>query len=123
MSQARLLAVREDGQGRYFQFLGYTPRRYRAWAVVCEIGTVRARLVLPEWHPRRTVVLPLRLLPSRARIEGAWLELSADLSVCAPGQLNIDCHTVRDPPACVLQIPVVGIDKKLAIADRISSSS
>src|SRR3954471_7972006 len=50
---ARLLATRPDGQGRYVQFLGFEPRRYRTFATVAAIGEDgHAELVVPEWHPR-----------------------------------------------------------------------
>jgi hypothetical protein len=85
---ARLAAARGDGQGRHYSFLAWMPREYRTWAAVVEIEGDTAVLVLPEWHPGRPVRLPARLLPPGIGGIGAWLELRADLSVAAAGQLN-----------------------------------
>lgn len=85
----RLLNVGPDGQGRYFQFLGWNPRRYRTWAIVVEVQNGAGSLILPEWHPAARVVLLLRLLPDTTRETGAWLKVSADLSACCAGHLNL----------------------------------
>jgi hypothetical protein len=95
---ARLAARRPDGQGRFYSFLAWAPRRYRTWAVVMNIAEARAVLVLPEWHSGRPVPFPARLLPRDARRAGAWLTLRADLSVPAAGQLNLsDLSGCPDP--------------------------
>jgi hypothetical protein len=86
-TERRLLAVRVDGQGLHYSFLGWEPRRYRTWGVVVAIDAGAAVLVLPEWHPGRPVRLPTRLMPEPAGV-GSWLMLRADLSVPAAGQLN-----------------------------------
>jgi hypothetical protein len=87
LTALRLLATRNDGQGRHYSFLAWTPRRYRTWAVLTERNATFATLVLPEWHPGRAVRLPTRLVPGELR-EGEWLMLRADLHVCGAGQLN-----------------------------------
>jgi hypothetical protein len=84
----RVIATCSSGEGRYYSFLAWMPRRYRTWAAVMEIAECYSTLVLPEWHPRRPISFPTRLLPSDARQPGAWLTLQADLSVAAGGQLN-----------------------------------
>jgi hypothetical protein len=84
----RLLEVREDGQGRHYQFQGFTPRRYKTHACVCRIEDSDAILCLPEWHPRRPVRLPLRLLPPPAQAENAWLELRCDLGASSAARLQ-----------------------------------
>lgn len=83
----RLLAIRADGQGLHYSFLGWETRRYRTWAVVVAISDATATVVLPEWHPGRPLRLPARLLPREAE-QGGWLTVRADLSVPAAGQLN-----------------------------------
>ena len=88
VSAARLAARRADGQGLYYQFIAWAPRRYRTWAVVVSVDASEATLVLPEWHPARPVRLPSRLMPEGARYANAWLSLRVDLSVSAAGQLN-----------------------------------
>jgi hypothetical protein len=84
----RLLAVRTDGQGRQFQFLGFSPRRYDTSAYVWSIEGTDAVLCLPEWHPRRPVRLPARLLTSAARQAGAWVRLQCDLSASSAARLQ-----------------------------------
>ncbi len=84
----RLVARRPDGQGRYYQFIAWAPRRYQTWAVVVRADSSETILVLPEWHPARPVRLPSRLLPEGARPMQHWLSLRVDLSVSAAGQLN-----------------------------------
>lgn len=98
VTRARLLATREDGQGRHFQFLGWSSRRYRTWAVVIEVHEAVASLVLPEWHPTRPVCLPLGALPECARRPGVWLKLTADLSAPAPGKLHTASLRVCEHP-------------------------
>ena len=84
----RILATKATGEGRYYSFLAWMPRRYQTWAVAMVIDDSHTKLVFPEWHPGRPTVLPTRLLPPDSRYEGAWLTLQADLSVVAGGQLN-----------------------------------
>jgi hypothetical protein len=107
LTRSRLLATREDGQGRFFQFLGWSPRRYRTWALVVEVGDPTATLVLPEWHPTRPVSMPARLLPDGAR-QGVWLRLSADLSAPAPGRLCPASLSVCEPSAVPLSVVAAG---------------
>lgn len=99
LSASRLLARGGDGQGRYFQFLGWSSRRYRTWATVVRVENQTATLVLPEWHPARPVLLPLRLLPESARAAGARLVLSADLSAPAPGRLGLSSLALSGRPS------------------------
>lgn len=96
LSAERLLAQRPDGQGRHFQFLGYRSRRYRTWALVTVVDERHATLILPEWHPRRTVRLPRRLAGG-ARTS-TWLSVSADLSASNPGRLNIAVSGICEQP-------------------------
>lgn len=106
LSAERLLAVRVDGQGRHFQFLGFRARRYRTWAFVLALADRDVELILPEWHPRRSVRLAGRLVPSTARA-GAWLEVSADLSASNPGRLNVSVVGIcKKPPH--LSLPASG---------------
>jgi hypothetical protein len=86
---ARLLAPRADGQGRNYQFQGFSPRRYATCAYVWSVDGAEAVLCLPEWHPYRPVRLPLRLLPSDGRRDGAWLRLRCDLSASSAGRLQV----------------------------------
>lgn len=88
VTATRLVARRPDGQGRYYQFIAWSPRRYQTWAVVVRVDSSETILVLPEWHPARPVRLPNRLMPENARRTQEWLSLRADLSVSAAGQLN-----------------------------------
>ncbi len=94
----RLLAVRADGQGQHFQFLGFRVRRYRTWAVIATVAEREVELILPEWHPRRPVRLARRLVPSAGRT-GVWLRVSADLSASNPGRLNVSVAGICKEPA------------------------
>ncbi|MGA2165069.1 MAG: hypothetical protein ABSH36_11455, partial [Solirubrobacteraceae bacterium] len=99
ITATRLLARRPDGQGRYYQFLGWSPRRYRTWATVIAIENTTVTLVLPEWHPTRPVRLPIRLLPPSAHTINASVALTANLSAPTAGKLapaSITNH--RHPP-------------------------
>jgi hypothetical protein len=84
----RLLAQRTDGQGRHYQFQGYSSRRYDTKAYVCSIVDGYAVLCVPEWHPRRPVRFPMRLLPDSGRNAGAWLVLRCDLSASTAARLQ-----------------------------------
>jgi len=95
---ARLLAVRDDGQGLHYQFGGYKPGRYRTHAVVHSLHRGRAVLVLPDWHPRRPVDFPLELIPGDAREPGCWLRCQADLSVASAARMNIARLVPCAPP-------------------------
>ena len=95
ITASRLLATRGDGQGRHFQFLGWSSRRYRTWARVMVLEDQTAVLILPEWHPMRPVALPARLLPESARAVGARLALSANLSAPVAGKLALAAPTAR----------------------------
>lgn len=97
----RLLEVRPDGQGRYYQFQGFSPRRYRTDAYVGSIGAGEVVLCIPEWHPDRAVRLPRRLLPSGADV-GTWLHVRCDLSASSAGRLQLadlelQAHAAADP--------------------------
>jgi hypothetical protein len=95
---ARLQETRPDGQGQHYQFMAWTPRRYRTWATVVTISAAEATLVLPEWHPGRPVRLPVRFLPEPARAVEAWIELKATLSAPSAGRLNVDeFRACKDP--------------------------
>jgi hypothetical protein len=86
---ARLERTRADGQGEHYQFIAWSPRRYRTWATVVTNSDAQVTLVLPEWHPARPVHLPVRLLPEAARFAGAWIEIKANLSAPSAGRLNL----------------------------------
>jgi hypothetical protein len=88
VSLSRLLAVRGDGQGRHYQFQGFSPHRYPTIAFVWSRVGSEAILCLPEWHPRRPVRVPARLLPDPGRHEGNWLTLTCDLSASSAGRLQ-----------------------------------
>lgn len=98
VSAARLLATREDGQGRHFQFLGFRPRRYRTWAVIASLADHEAVIILPEWHSARPVRLPRRVLPATASGPGRWLRVSADLSASNAGRLNVAVVGICEKP-------------------------
>jgi hypothetical protein len=98
LSHARLLELREDGQGRNYQFQGYSSGRYMTSAFVCSVESERAILCLPEWHPRRPVKLPARLIPDAVRVAGAWLHLRCDLSASSAARLQpADLVAAADP--------------------------
>jgi hypothetical protein len=92
---SRLLEVREDSQGRYYQFQGFSPRRYTTGAYVRAIQGGEAELCVPEWHPGRAVRVPARLLPAAAQVPGAWLCADCDLSASSAARLQLD-------PRCAL---------------------
>lgn len=98
LSEARLLAVRPDGQGAFYQFLGFATRRYVTCAYVWSVDDSCAVLCVPEWHPARAVRLPLRLVPPPARTEGAWLEVRCDLSASSAGRLQLADLVPREEP-------------------------
>jgi hypothetical protein len=89
LSASRLLATRDDGQGRHYQFQGFLARRYATFACVWEVGAGEAVLCLPEWHPGRPVRIPDRLVPAEARTPGAWMRVNCDLSASSAGRLQI----------------------------------
>lgn len=99
LTAARLLACDERGLGVHYRFIGYRPgRRYRTFAHVVALADTTLTLVLPEWHPARTVIYPRRLV-SDAGI-GSWLELTAELGQARPGALNpADLRVCADPGA------------------------
>lgn len=102
----RLLAVRVDGQGRYFQHVGFDSRRYRTYAVLTSQEPDQlATLVLPEWHPSRAVKLPARLVPDGVGL-GDWMCCAADLSRGRAAWLNVsDLRAVADPGPAVCHRP------------------
>jgi hypothetical protein len=106
VSLPRLSATRPDGQGEHYQFIAWTPRRYRTWAVVVDVDGDRLILVLPEWHPARPVRFPTRLLPAGCR-HGAWLAVKADLSATSAARLNLDgLAACEDPGRSRCPLPV-----------------
>jgi len=107
LSAERLIAVDERGNGRHYRFIAYLAgRRYRTYAWVAGIEAEHARLVLPEWHPRRPVRFPTRLLPDAARHEGAWLTCTADLGSAHGAALNLaDLAVCADPGPKVCHRP------------------
>lgn len=96
---ARLLMCDERGLGVHYRFIGYRPgRRYRTFAYVAAVAETTLVLVLPDWHPARTVIYPRRLVPDADA--GMWLELTADLGQARPGALNpADLRVCRAPGA------------------------
>ncbi len=99
VSVDRLLAVRPDGQGRHYQFHGFAPRRYATYAYVSAVQDGHAVLCVPEWHPRRAVHLPVRLLPADSRHSGAWLNARCDLSASSAARLQVADLAIGPPPA------------------------
>jgi hypothetical protein len=54
--------------------------------------------VLREWHPRRPVRFPARLLPAAANRLGAWMSCTADLGSAHRAALNpADLTACGDP--------------------------
>jgi hypothetical protein len=98
VSATRLLERGEDGQGRFYSFLGYRPRRYRTWAQAAAADGARTVLVVPEWHPARPVRVPAGMLPGDARAPGSWLEVSADLSAASAARLRLVALRACAPP-------------------------
>lgn len=94
----RLLAVRDDGQGQHYQFQGFVPRRYQTWAYVWALEDGQAVVCVPEWHPKRAVRLPERLVPEPARYPGAWLRGRADLGASSAGRLQLSDFAVAGHP-------------------------
>jgi hypothetical protein len=111
----RLLAVRADGQGQYYQFQGFAPRRYDTRVYVWALDEREAVLCLPEWHPRRGVRLPIRLVPAEARAAGAWLHARCDLSASSAGRLQVaDLVTWSEPKPGVLAAPALDAVPKVS---------
>lgn len=98
LTAARLLATRDDGQGRHYAFSGHIPRRYATHAVVVALEDERATLVVPEWHPARPVVLPARQLPAGAVRVGAWFAAQADLSASSAPRLALAGFVAVEDP-------------------------
>ena len=98
LTTARLLAVRDDGQGRHYQFSGYKPGRYTTYAYVHSIDQRHALLVLPNWHNRRPVSFPAELVPRDSRVPGSWLRCQADLGAATAARLNIARPRPCAPP-------------------------
>lgn len=99
LSAERLLAVDESGNGRHYRFIAYLAgRRYRTYAWVAGVGAQQALLVLPEWHPRRPVRFPARLLPAAANRPGAWVSCTADLGSAHGAALNLAHLTACGDP-------------------------
>ena len=107
----RLLAVRdEDDQGRWYQFLGHRPRRYRKTLAHVVVRDERlAVLCVPEWHPRRPVLLFASLLPDGARDPGAWMTLTCDLSAPSGARLQpADLTPCAAPDPATVHAPALG---------------
>jgi hypothetical protein len=101
-----VLATREDGQGRNYQFQGFSPKRYDTHAYVAAVEGPEAVLYVPEWHPRRRVRLPSRLLPATRRNTGGWLALRCDLSASSAARLQpSDLRPCEDPGARLAHRP------------------
>lgn len=110
VSEARLLARRDDGHGRFFAFGGFAPRRYSTWATLVgfDVDADAAILVLPEWHPARPLRLPRRLVP--VETIGAWMNCRADLALGRSAQLNVsDLQLRRDPGVDRCHRPAYGV--------------
>lgn len=99
LNAERLLAVNESGNGRHYRFIAYLAgRRYPTYAWVAVINAEAALLVLPEWHPRRPVRFPVRLIPKETRHPGTWLSCTADLGSTHGAALNLaDLVACTDP--------------------------
>jgi hypothetical protein len=91
LSLERILAIGADGQGAHYQFAGFASRRYATYAQVVDPEVERsfAAIVLPEWHPARSVRIAARLIPDGSRHPGAWLTCTADLSQPKAAALNV----------------------------------
>jgi hypothetical protein len=94
----RLLQTRADGQGRHFQFQGFAGKRNSTLAHVVSVVGTDAVLCLPEWHPRRPVPYPARLLPAQALAAGSWLAVRCDLSASSASRLQLADLTVAPAP-------------------------
>ena len=99
LSAARLLCAGDDGQGRFYSFVKWSPRRYKTWALTAAVNSGEAVLVLPEWHPGRPVTIAHRLLPVGARDPGDWLTLTADLSKPTAAGLEVAPIAATEPPS------------------------
>jgi hypothetical protein len=89
VTAARLLAVRADGYGEHYSFIGWSTRTYVTWACLVAANDDEVTLVLPEWHPSRTVRAPARALPSSVCMPGDWARATADLSAARPAHLRL----------------------------------
>ena len=101
LAASRLLATRADGQGRYYQFQGFSSRRYKTLVYVQSVSDHEAILCVPEWHPRRAVRLAARLLPARARQPDKWLQATCDLSASSAARLQPAEFALASPPSGV----------------------
>lgn len=106
VSAARLLARGEDGQGRYYSFVKWSPRRYETWACVVSVEGEQATLVLPEWHPALPVRISARLLPASCRRAQEWLSVKADLSQPSAGRLNVEAIGPCEDPGLGARHPI-----------------
>lgn len=114
LSSDRLLARREDDQGRFYSFVRWSPRRYRTWASVAAVGESEAILIIPEWHPAIPVRVSSRSLPVGAREPGDWLAVSADLSQPTAAALEVAPLEATVAPA---EVPKVVWSAPAASAD------
>ncbi len=105
ISSARLLATDEDAQGKHYSFVKWSPRHYKTWAYVQAMEPSQAMLVLPEWHPRREVRLPTRLLSLTSQHEGSWVRVMADLSQPSAGALNLRVLDACEDPGALVPRP------------------
>jgi hypothetical protein len=108
VTRTGLLAVRSDGQGRHYQFQGFAPRRYVTRAYVWSVDDREAVLCVPEWHPRRPVRLPARLVPADGRRAGTWLRARCDLSASSAGRLQLaDLMAGAEPEPGSVLVPAL----------------
>jgi hypothetical protein len=79
------------------------------------VGADAISLVLPEWHPSRTVSYPRRLAPGA--LAGCWLELTADLGQAQAAALNpAEFCACGDPGGERCHRPDPGILQEVAVA-------
>lgn len=96
----RLLAIREDGRGRFYQLLGWRPKSagYRTELEVLDISVERERCILrlPEWDPSVDLEQPLSILPDYLRNAGASGSCLANLASTSVAGLAIhDCGRTK----------------------------
>lgn len=100
VSQARLLAADEHGNGEHYSFIGWMPGVYGTWAcVVVRGGSIgQATVILPEWHPQWPIQIADRLLPVEVKCPGGWLRALADLSAPYPARLCLGLSSPCEDP-------------------------
>lgn len=120
---SRLLGVDPNGDGSHYRFIGHRPgRRYRTFARIEAIADPNATLVLPEWHPRRAVPFPARLVLTAS--SGDWVTVTADLGQSRAGALNLaDLQPCAPPAESYCRRPDPSLVVKLAASDRLPCTS